>query len=370
MALPRRVALAQAGLAAGVGLLIAVAAVPAMTGSAAAATSTGGCQAAARIDTQWGSGPTGGEVLSVTVVNTATTAATTWSVAWTLPSGQQITNAWNATVNTSSGIVTAVNTSWNGTLAPGASTSFGMQLAGTGPAPALSCGNDAVPPPSTPPVSSSASNTPPGPGDVNLGEADSRTTVNLVVGQTLGVSLPGNYKPFTSSDPAMSLLSSSGGYPAGQPLSELFRAVGIGSLDLSTETDAPCFHTTPPCAMPVHQWIVHVNVARAPTPGDVTIGETANQTTVTLYLGQTLGVSLPAEYRPLTSTTGPLILLSQSGGDPTGQPLNALFRAVNVGSTTLHTEFDFPCTHDPTPCPGPYRPWTVNVTVLNAPPHT
>lgn len=369
MALSKRAALAGAGLGAGIGLLTALAVLPVVAGSAAAATGTGECQAAARIDSQWGGGSTGGEIISVTVVNNATRAATTWSVTWALSSGQQITNAWNATVNTSGRIVTAVNTSWNGTLAPGASTSFGMQLAGTGPAPVLSCGNDALPASSSPPVSSSASSIPPGPGDVNVGEADSRTTVNLVVGQTLGVALPANYKPFTSPDPALSLLSSRGGYPSGQPLSELFRAVGTGSLDLSTATDAPCLHTTPPCAIPVHLWTVHVNVARSPIRGDVNIGEAANQTTVTLYLGQTLGVSLPAEYRPFTSSAGPLSLLASSGGDPTGQPLNELFQAVNVGSTTLHTEFDFPCTHDPTPCPGPYRPWTVRVNVIDAPPH-
>ncbi len=37
----------------------------------------------------------------------------------------------------------------DGVLAPGASTRFGMQLAGTGPAPVLSCDNGASTPPSS-----------------------------------------------------------------------------------------------------------------------------------------------------------------------------------------------------------------------------
>src|SRR2546423_3259912 len=136
--------------------------------SASAATVTGGCQATARVDTQWGSGSTGGEIVTITVANTAAMTATTWSVTWALSGDQRIVNAWNATVSSSGDTVTAVNAAWNGTLAPGAATTFGMQLAGTAPAPVLSCGSDAVPT-SSPPVSSSASSSsPPASGDVNV----------------------------------------------------------------------------------------------------------------------------------------------------------------------------------------------------------
>jgi hypothetical protein len=198
--------------------------------------------------------------------------------------------------------------------------------------------------------------------------ADTRTTVNLAVGQTLGVSLPAHYLPFTSTNPAMTLLATSGGYPTGQPLKELFKAVGNGSLVLSTQTDDPCLHATPPCGMPVHQWTIYVNIAYASQDGDIKLTEADNRTTVTMAVGQTLHVSLPVNFRPFTSTNPSLILKSSTGGYPTAQPLSALFQAVGAGSLDLSTLYDTPCSHDPTPCPAPYRPWTVHVNILYPPP--
>jgi cellulose binding protein with CBM2 domain len=364
MALSRRVALAAPWLVAGVGVLTALAMISVVPGSASADTAAGGCRATARTDSHWGNGPTSGAIVGVTVTNTAATPATTWSVTWTPADGQQVVNAWNATVSTSGRTVTAVNLAWNGRLAPGASTTFGMQLAGSSSAPALSCSNNAVSPPSSPPVSSSA----PGPGDVRVTEADTRTAVTLVLGQTLGVSLPSSYLPLTSTSPALTLVSSSGGYPTGQPLTAQFRAVGTGSLDLSTVSDDPCFHTTPPCARPVLQWTVHVDVVPASPAGDVNLTEAANRTTVNLVVGQTLGVSLPANYRPFTSVNPALTLVWTTGGYPTGQPLRVLFRAVGGASFDLYTLTDAACNHDPTPCPSPDQPWTVRINTLYPPP--
>jgi hypothetical protein len=99
------------------------------------------------------------------------------------------------------------------------------------------------------------------------------------------------------------------------------------------------------------------------------VTEADTRTTVSLVVGQTLGISLPANYRPFTSTSPALTLLSTSGGYPTGQPLSALFRAVGSGSFDLSTQTDTPCNHDPTPCPGPFRPWTVHVVLLYPPPN-
>jgi Cellulose binding domain len=364
MALSRRMALAAPGLAVAMTAIAAFAVISGAVGSASADTGAGGCQATARIDSHWGSGSTAGEVVTVTVANTAATTATTWSVTWAMADGQRIVSSWNAVVSTSGHAATAVNAAWNGRLAPGASTTFGLQLAGTDTAPVLSCGNDATRPTSSP----ASSSTPPGSGDVNVTEADTQTTVDLVVGQTLGVSLPANYRPFTSTNAAVTLLSTSGGYPTGQPLKELFKAVGNGSLVLSTQTDDPCQHATPPCGMPVHQWTIHVNVAYASPGGDINLTEADNQTTVTMAAGQTLHVSLPVNYRPFTLTNPALILKSSTGGYPTAQPLSALFQAVGAGSLDLSTLYDTPCNHDPTPCPGPYRPWTVHVTILYPPP--
>jgi Glycosyl hydrolase family 12/Cellulose binding domain/Putative Ig domain len=63
-----------------------------------------------------------------------------WSVGWTFPGNQQITNMWNASYRQSGQSVTASNMSYNGALGAGASTSFGFTVNGNNAAPAsLSC---------------------------------------------------------------------------------------------------------------------------------------------------------------------------------------------------------------------------------------
>ncbi|GIF73222.1 GH12 family glycosyl hydrolase domain-containing protein [Asanoa siamensis] len=68
-----------------------------------------------------------GFTADVTVTNTGTGTINGWTLTYTLPSGQAITSSWNATVTSSGSAVTARNLAWNGTLAAGASTSFGYQ---------------------------------------------------------------------------------------------------------------------------------------------------------------------------------------------------------------------------------------------------
>ncbi len=64
--------------------------------------------------------------------NTGSTTINGWALGFTLPSGQTITSAWNATSRPASGAVTARNMSYNATIAPGASTGFGFQATHTG----------------------------------------------------------------------------------------------------------------------------------------------------------------------------------------------------------------------------------------------
>ncbi|WP_433285704.1 GH12 family glycosyl hydrolase domain-containing protein [Micromonospora sp. CA-244673] len=68
-----------------------------------------------------------GFTADVTITNTGSSAVNGWTLNYNLPSGQNITGSWNATVTQSGSAVTARNLSYNGTLAPGASTSFGYQ---------------------------------------------------------------------------------------------------------------------------------------------------------------------------------------------------------------------------------------------------
>ncbi|HKS98658.1 MAG TPA: cellulose binding domain-containing protein [Rugosimonospora sp.] len=69
----------------------------------------------------------GGFTANVTVANTGTGALNGWTLTFAFPGSQQITSAWNATVSQSGAAVTARSLAFNGTLAPGASTSFGFQ---------------------------------------------------------------------------------------------------------------------------------------------------------------------------------------------------------------------------------------------------
>ncbi len=68
--------------------------------------------------------------MAATVKNTGTTAVSAWSVGLALGSGDSIVNIWNAQLTTTTAGANASNVSYNGSLAPGASTSFGFQVAG------------------------------------------------------------------------------------------------------------------------------------------------------------------------------------------------------------------------------------------------
>ncbi|MGW8379704.1 glycoside hydrolase family 18 chitinase [Streptomyces sp. ODS28] len=76
----------------------------------------------------WGSGFEG----KWTVKNTGTQAVDGWTVEWDFPSGTRVTSAWDAQVTNSGDHWSAKNLSWNGSLAPGASVSFGFNGSGSG----------------------------------------------------------------------------------------------------------------------------------------------------------------------------------------------------------------------------------------------
>ncbi|MFF0721614.1 CotH kinase family protein [Micromonospora sp. NPDC003816] len=87
----------------------------------------GGCTATYSVTSQW-TGGFQGEVR----VTAGTRAISGWTVTWTFAGGQTISQAWNATVTSQGSAVTARNVSYNGTLAAGASTTFGFLGATTG----------------------------------------------------------------------------------------------------------------------------------------------------------------------------------------------------------------------------------------------
>ncbi|MBR7676403.1 cellulose binding domain-containing protein, partial [Streptomyces daliensis] len=115
----RRAAVFAVTLALPLGALVGTAS-PAQAAESATATYTKG--------SDWGTGFEG----KWTVKNTGTTTLSAWTVEWDFPSGTKVTSAWDATVSNSGDHWTAKNVGWNGTLAPGASVSFGFNGSGSG----------------------------------------------------------------------------------------------------------------------------------------------------------------------------------------------------------------------------------------------
>lgn len=76
----------------------------------------------------WGSG----YEAKFTVTNDSSASISSWNVQFDLPAGSTLGTYWDALLSTSGQHVTAVNQSWNGTLAPGASTTFGFIVNGNG----------------------------------------------------------------------------------------------------------------------------------------------------------------------------------------------------------------------------------------------
>jgi beta-glucosidase len=96
---------------------------------------SGGCAADYSVTSTW----QGGFQAAVTVTNRGSAPISAWSVSWTWPSGQAITNLWNATYTQSGASVTVHNASWNGAVAPGTSVTFGLTGTGNAVVPTATC---------------------------------------------------------------------------------------------------------------------------------------------------------------------------------------------------------------------------------------
>ncbi len=69
----------------------------------------------------------GGLTADITVTNTGTSAVNGWTLGFVSPGDTKVTSPWNATITQSGAAVTSKNVSYNGTIAAGASVSFGFQ---------------------------------------------------------------------------------------------------------------------------------------------------------------------------------------------------------------------------------------------------
>ncbi|RIV35899.1 chitinase [Micromonospora radicis] len=113
----------------------------------------------------WGSGWEG----KYTITNAGTGTVNGWSLTFDLPAGTTVGTYWDALLTSSGQRYTFTNRSWNGTIAPGASVSFGFL--GSGPGVPTNCQLNGVacgggitpttPPPTTPPPTTPPPTTPP-----------------------------------------------------------------------------------------------------------------------------------------------------------------------------------------------------------------
>ncbi|MFJ9337760.1 glycosyl hydrolase family 18 protein [Streptomyces sp. NPDC101733] len=122
---PRRIRLFRRLAATVAALALPVAGLVGLAGPAQAAASATATFTKA---SDWGSGFEG----KWTVKNTGTTTLSSWTVEWDYPAGTSVTSAWDATVTNSGTHWTGKNVGWNGTLAPGATISFGFNGVGSG----------------------------------------------------------------------------------------------------------------------------------------------------------------------------------------------------------------------------------------------
>jgi hypothetical protein len=109
---------------------------PSVTPSVTPSTPAGSpsCTAALKTVSSW----TGGFQGEVTVTAGAA-AIRSWTVGWTLASGQSLSSVWNGTASTTGGAVTVKSVDYNGAVAAGRTTTFGFTATGPSATSSLSC---------------------------------------------------------------------------------------------------------------------------------------------------------------------------------------------------------------------------------------
>jgi hypothetical protein len=83
--------------------------------------SGGGCSVDYTITNNWGSG------FTANVIINSSSAVNGWTLNFSFPGNQNITNLWNGTYSQSGSAVTVNNAGWNGNIPANGSTSFGFQ---------------------------------------------------------------------------------------------------------------------------------------------------------------------------------------------------------------------------------------------------
>ncbi|MEU8171143.1 cellulose binding domain-containing protein [Micromonospora sp. NPDC049004] len=148
----------------------AAAVVAGTVGTVVASAAAVGCRVDYQVSNQW----QGGFGASVTITNLGE-EVNGWALTWSYAAGQQVTQAWSATVTQSGAQVTARNVDYNGALATNGTASFGFNASWTSSNPAptsfalngVTCtgapatDGPTTPPPTTPPPTTPPPTTPP-----------------------------------------------------------------------------------------------------------------------------------------------------------------------------------------------------------------
>ncbi len=145
-----------AALLGGAALLSSAALAVALPAAAAA-----GCSVTYQVSSQW----QGGFGAEVAITNLGD-PINGWTLTWSYPAGQQVTQAWNTTLTQSGANVTARNVGYNGAIATNGSVSFGFNGSWTGSNPAptgfavngVACTGSTTP--TTPPTTTPPTTTP------------------------------------------------------------------------------------------------------------------------------------------------------------------------------------------------------------------
>ncbi|MBA2946593.1 cellulose binding domain-containing protein [Streptomyces himalayensis] len=88
----------------------------------------GACTVTYKITNEWSDG----FQADVTLTNTGDEAWSGWSLGWSFPDGQKISQMWNASHTQDGSAVTAKDVGWNANVAPGASVAFGFTGSSSG----------------------------------------------------------------------------------------------------------------------------------------------------------------------------------------------------------------------------------------------
>ncbi|MFJ1649439.1 cellulase family glycosylhydrolase [Streptomyces sp. NPDC088258] len=86
------------------------------------------CAVGYTVSGQWSGGFQG----EVVIRNTGSTAVNGWTLGWTFPDGQRVSQMWGATSSQSGSSVSAASASYTAVIAPGASVALGFTASGTG----------------------------------------------------------------------------------------------------------------------------------------------------------------------------------------------------------------------------------------------